>query len=723
MEADFSGWATKAGLKCSDGKTIASGAFKDQDKMRVPLVWQHNHDSPEHVLGHSILENREEGVYAYCFFNNSPKAQEAKELVRHGDVSMMSIWANQLVQRAGRVLHGAIREVSLVLSGANPGAVIESITLQHSDGSDEILDDEAIIKTGEEVVVGGEITLEEDVKHDNTDSELTVQDVVETMSDDQKETLYFLVGQALEHDDVSEGEAFVHASTGSGPTIQDVVDSMSDQQKQVLYFLVGQAVDGGDSLKQDSMGEDTGSDDDAESKDDEGEKDDDAQNGEDDVKHDDVGDDKTNDQKGTNEIMNVFEGDSKTPSHVLSHADKAQLLADATKTGSLKEAVEAYASEHLQHGIEDIDILFPEAQAITTTPEFFARRMEWVNIFLSGVTKRPFSRIKTQSADLTLPEARAKGYVKGAMKKEEFFRVTKRVTTPTTIYKKQKLDRDDMIDITDFDVVAWLKGEMRVMLDEEIARAALVGDGRDGNDEDKISEDNIRPIASDDELYTIRVNVNLLDAASSIQEFHDAVIMNRQYYRGSGTLTMFTTETVIGQSLLLRDGQQRKIYTSLDALATDLRVSQIVSVEALNEHPDVVAILVDLRDYSLGADRGGAVSMFDDFDIDYNQYKYLIETRCSGALTKLRSAMVFHAQAGTDTLVTPAEPTFDGTNVVIHDTANVVYRNADTDAVITNAGGPYAVDEGETFNVHAEPTAGHYVASSEVNDWAFRNDG
>jgi hypothetical protein len=630
------------------------------------------YDSPEHVLGHSILENREEGVYAYCFFNNSPKAQEAKELVRHGDVSMMSIWANQLVQRAGRVLHGAIREVSLVLSGANPGAVIESITLQHSDGSDEILDDEAIIKTGEEVVVGGEITLEEDVKHDNTDSELTVQDVVETMSDDQKETLYFLVGQALEHDDVSEGEAFVH---------------------------------------------------DAESKDDEGEKDDDAQNGEDDVKHDDVGDDKTNDQKGTNEIMNVFEGDSKTPSHVLSHADKAQLLADATKTGSLKEAVEAYASEHLQHGIEDIDILFPEAQAITTTPEFFARRMEWVNIFLSGVTKRPFSRIKTQSADLTLPEARAKGYVKGAMKKEEFFRVTKRVTTPTTIYKKQKLDRDDMIDITDFDVVAWLKGEMRVMLDEEIARAALVGDGRDGNDEDKISEDNIRPIASDDELYTIRVNVNLLDAASSIQEFHDAVIMNRQYYRGSGTLTMFTTETTIGKSLLLRDGQQRKIYTSLDALATDLRVSQIVSVEALNEHPDVVAILVDLRDYSLGADRGGAVSMFDDFDIDYNQYKYLIETRCSGALTKLRSAMVFHAQAGTDTLVTPAEPTFDGTNVVIHDTANVVYRNADTDAVITNAGGPYAVDEGETFNVHAEPTAGHYVASSEVNDWAFRNDG
>jgi hypothetical protein len=645
MEADFSGYATKAGLKCSDGRTIMPGAFKHQDKMRVPLVWQHGHSDPENVLGHAVLESRDDGVYTYGFFNKSGKAQHAHSLIEHRDITMLSIWANELVERAGRVLHGAIREVSLVLSGANPGALIENVTIRHSDGDEVTLEDEVIIYTGLELEHSSAVEDEEKTEVTHADNN--------------------------ENDDEE--------------TIQDVYDSMSDKQKQVLHYMLGQALESADeSMKQDN------------------------------VDHDDKSTKK--DQEGTTMTRNVFEqkDETKPQVHVLSHADIEGIVADATKMGSLKDAVEAYA---ISHGINDIDVLFPDAKAITTVPEFYARRMEWVNKVLSGTRKSPFSRIKTVSADITVEEARAKGYIKGNLKKEEFFGVAKRVTIPTTVYKKQKLDRDDMVDITDFDVVAWLKGEMRLLLDEELARAVLIGDGRDVAHDDKINEQNIRPISRDHELYTTVINVNIDDASSSVGEVVDAIIMNRHYYRGTGLPTMYTTESYIAKFMLLKDGVGRRIYKTLDELASELRVSEIVPVEVMEEEANLVAIIVNPVDYVMGADKGGAVSMFDDFDIDYNQYKYLIETRCSGALTKLKSAMVVMKVAASSVLATPVEPTFNGTTITIPTTNGVDYRR-DGNIVTT----PQAVAEGATVTITATPKAGFHFATSEEDSWNFTNE-
>ncbi|MET0787484.1 MAG: caudovirus prohead protease [Paenisporosarcina sp.] len=637
MEADFSGYATKAGLKCSDGRTIMPGAFKHQDKMKVPLVWQHGHTDPENVLGHTMLENRDDGVYAYGFFNKSGKADHARNLIEHGDISMLSIWANELVERSGRVLHGAIREVSLVLSGANPGAVIENVTIRHSDGDETTLEDEVIIYTGLEI----EHATADDPKDDNEE------------------------------------------------TIQDIYDSMTTKQKDVFHFMLGQALENAQNTVAQSN-----------------------------VEHDNVDDDSTDtNQEGNEMTRNVFEkADVKPEVPTLSHSDIEGIVADATKLGSLKDAVEAYA---ISHGINDIDILFPDARAIGNVPEFFARRTEWVNKVLGGTRKSPFSRIKTLSADITVEEARAKGYIKGNLKKEEFFGVAKRVTIPTTIYKKQKLDRDDMVDITDFDVVAWLKAEMRLMLDEELARAVLIGDGRDVANDDKINEQNIRPIAKDHELYTTVINVNIDDANSSVAELIDSVVANRQFYRGTGLPTMYTTETYISKFLTLKDTIGRRIYKTLDEVATELRVSEIVPVEVMEEEPNVVAILVNMTDYVLGADKGGSVAMFDDFDIDYNQYKYLIETRCSGALTKLKSAMVINKVAATLISVTPNQPAFDGTTVTITAQTGVIYQDASDDSVL-NAG-PHAVPNGETLVVNAVPAATHYFPSSEGDTWTFTN--
>ncbi len=756
MEPDFSGWATKAGLVCSDGRTIMPDAFKNQDTVKVPLVWQHGHKDPKNVLGHAILKNRPEGVYADCFFNDTPEAKHAKKLVEHGDINMLSIWANELIEKSKRVLHGVIREVSLVLSGANPGALIDHVTLRHSDGELEDLEDEAIIYTGIELEhslkSGGDDasdtsegseeeedeffkTLSDDQKeaftkivenslgHDSLNSEddettaffaslndeqraafeKTVghsadegdddsnSDVFDTLNDEQKVWFAKVVAGALQHDD-SEDETF-----------QDIYDSMNDKQKALLDFMVGQALeegngDGGDdSLQQDNLEDNTDSED---------------KDSEDDT-----------DPKGTEEMSgikhNVFEAkdsEGKPVTMTLSHDDMKGIVADATKGGSLKEAVTSYA---LSHGIENVDVLFPDAKSIDNTPELLSRRTEWVADFMGKVRKTPFSRIRTLSADLTAEEARAKGYIKGNLKKEEFFPVARRVTLPTTVYKKQKLDRDDMVDITDFDVVAWLKAEMRLMLDEEIARAALVGDGRDIDSEDKINEESIRPIAKDHELYTITVNVNIDDSNSSIDEAMDAIVMNRQYLKGSGTPTLYTTETFIAKFLLLKDTTGRKIYRNLDEVATDLRVSRIVPVEILSEYPDIVAILVNPADYTVGADQGGQVSMFDDFDIDYNQYKYLIEARLSGALTRLKSAMVVRSVAGNLVLVAPAEPAFDGTAVTITNQTGVVYKNADTDAVVNAAGSPYAVGSGETLRVIATPASGYYFGSSNDDEWTF----
>lgn len=670
MEADFSGYATKAGLKCSDGRIIMPDAFKHQDTTKVPLVWQHGHTDPENVLGHAILENRADGVYCYGFFNDTKKAAHARTLVEHKDITMMSIWANDLIERSKRVLHGAIREVSLVLSGANPGALIENITLRHSDGEDDtVLDDEAIIYTGlpfeaEEPAL---------VSHAATSNATT---------------------------DTSGSDAT------TGPTVQEIYDSMTPEQKEVLHYMVGEALDssGGDTTLQQSDIDD-------ESK----------TTGGSTVKHDvdDVDDDKKGQKMSAGVKHNVFENTGEDGAKtVLSHDDMKGIIASAVRTGSLKDAVEEYA---LAHGITDIDVLFPDAVNLDKEPQFLQRRVEWVNSLLGAVRKSPFSRIRTTAADITLDEARAKGYVTGALKKEEFFGVTRRITTPTTIYKKQSLDRDDVVDITDFDVVAWLKGEMRVMLDEELARAVLMGDGRDVSHEDKINEGNIRPVAGEHELFATTITVNTKDANSTVAEVIDAIVANRKYYKGTGQPTMFCSETLISQFLLLRDTVGRRIYKDLGEVASELRVSSIVPVEVMEDEADLLAIIFNPVDYVIGATAGGQVSMFDDFDIDYNKQKYLIETRVSGALTRLKSALIVRAvAAGTDTAVVPNAPTFvESTGVVtIVATTNVVYKNADTGDTLST-GAQTAIPADSQINIVAEPTSGHYIASTATAFWTF----
>jgi hypothetical protein len=653
--ADFSGYATKAGLKCTDGRVIMQDAFKHQDGMQVPLVWQHGHTDPENVLGHAILENREDGVYAYGFFNRTAKATHLKEAVDHKDIKHMSIWANDLIQRASNVLHGAIREVSLVLSGANPGAIIENVSIRHSDGDEISLDDEAIIYTGLELI-HAEMTMtkdEDEVESDDEDTAASIQDVYDSMNEEQKTVLHYMLGEAME-------------------ATKEAV--LAEQ----------------DSIKQDNLTENTN-------------------------------------PEGKEEMTrNVFEGNNKTESNVLSHSQVQEIVASAVKTGSLRDAVDAYA---LQHGITDIDTMFPDATAIDAVPEWLKRRTDWVDRLLMATRKSPFSRIKSLYADITMDDARAKGYIKGDFKKEEFFSVAKRVTTPTTIYKKQKLDRDDMVDITDFDVVAWLKSEMRLMLDEELARAVLIGDGRDVASDEKINEGNIRPIAKDHELYTITLNANVDDANSSAMEVIDLIISNRWRYKGTGQPTLFTTETQIAKFMLLKDTTGRRIYASLSEIAADLRVAEIVPVEVMEDEPNIIGILVNPVDYVIGADKGGQVSMFDDFDIDYNQQKYLIETRVCGALVKLKSAMVIRKTASTNVLVTPAAPTFNhvtGVLSITNQTGVVYTRTTVTGAnptVVNAAGSPYAaIAAGTSILVTATPAPGYYFSSSDDDSWTFTRD-
>lgn len=650
MEPDFSGYATRAGVKCTDGRTIMRDAFKHQDKVQVPLVWQHGHNDPTNVLGHAVLENREDGVYAYAYFNGTEKAEHAKAAVQHKDLNMLSIWAGNLLERSKKVLHGTIKEVSLVLAGANSGATIDNVTIRHSeDGLNDDyfeLEDEAIIVSGVELEI-------DDLTH----------------ADDE------------EDDDGDE-------------TVMDVYNSMTEKQKNVLHYMVGEALA---TAEEDSEEE-----------------------GEEDAEHSDLEGKDGNDVAITHH--NVFEnGEDQMSGTTLSHEDVEGIFAAAQRGGSLGMAVKEYA---LSHGIDNIGLLFPEATSLTNTPEFYARRTEWVNSVLGGARKTPFSRVRTMFADITMEEARAKGYITGNMKKEEFFSVSRRETTPTTIYKKQQLDRDDLIDITDFDVVAWLRAEMRVMLDEELARAVLVGDGRDPASEDKISEQNIRPIAKDHELYTTNIFVNLDDANSSIQEVIDAVVSARYLYRGSGMPNFYTTESVVAKFMLLKDTVGRRIYKNLAEVADELRVKEIVPVEILEEYEDLVGIIVNMADYNIGADKGGEVNMFDDFDIDYNKHKYLLETRVSGALTKLKAAMVVRRVAGAATLVTPVRPTFDPSNgeLVVTDTAGVLYQNytnPDSPSTITNSGGPYTVASGAKYVVRATPTAGnHFAVNSEVI-WTF----
>ena len=665
---DFSGWATRNDLKCSDGRTIRKDAFKHNDGQTVPLVWNHDHNDPMNVLGHALLENRDEGVYAYCSFNNTAAGNNAKQLVQHGDVTALSIYANQLKQYGTDVVHGAIREVSLVLAGANPGAFIDAV-LEHG----EISEDSAIIYNDveelyiEHTTVGGDEDKpapveskeapvqkpkkqakvkeqpKEELQHedeaiehaekedDEEDDGETVADVFNTLNEKQKTVVYALIGQAIE--DAKGGKAVEHSELshadeedeeGDGETVADVFNTLSEKQKKVVYALIGQAIE-------------------------------DAKNGE--TKSNDKGEE----PEGEEMKHNVFETEEQNDVTVLSHSEMQEIFADAKRSGSLKDAV-------LSHGIENIEYLFPDAKNLNTPPEFIKNPDDWVKKVMSGVHHTPFSRIKSMFADITEADARAKGYIKGHRKIEEVFGLLKRVTTPTTVYKKQKIDRDDAIDITDFDVVAWLKAEMRMMLDEEIARAILVGDGRNPSSEDKINEQCIRPIWTDDELYTVKKTLSVASNATGdakAKAFIRAAVKARKQYRGSGNPTLFTTEDVLTDCLLMEDNTGRIIYDTMDKLATTLRVKEIVTVTPMEDlyredggkTYSLLGLIVNLNDYNVGADKGGAVNMFDDFDIDYNAQKYLIETRCSGALIRPYSAIALELTYSAILEVEPTAPT------------------------------------------------------------------
>ena len=592
---DFGGWATKANLLCSDGRVIMPDAFAHNDGQRVPLVWNHQHSDPDHILGYADLENRPEGVYAHCKFNETDTGNVAKQLVQHGDIVSLSIYANGLTEKKSHVTHGNIREVSLVLAGANPGAGIDSVTLSHGEDSD----DEGIVYSDTSLDLATEVS-----HSDDTNSELShADDNSDKKSEDDEET------------------------------VMDVFNTLNEKQKNAVYAMIGAAYEATPPAKEE------------ENNDEEGDTD---------MKH------------------NVFDTDVQKENQVLSHSDITAIISDAKRTGSLRDAAIAHNAGEITHaatdddghqvtyGVANVDYLFPDARNITREPLFIKRDTGWVTVVMSAVKHSPFSRIKSIFADITADDARAKGYLKGNKKVEEVFTLLKRSTTPTTIYKKQKMDRDDVVDITDFDVVSWIKSEMRVMLDEEIARAILVGDGRSTASDDKINESNIRPIWKDDSLYTIKATVQLGASETETtkgKKFIKAVLKARKNYKGSGNPILLTTEDVLTDLLLIEDTNGRNIYESVDKLATALRVSKIVTSPVLENQTregvnavdgdtktrTLMGIIVNLADYTVGADKGGAVNLFEDFDIDFNQQKYLIETRCSGALTKPYSAIAIES--------------------------------------------------------------------------------
>lgn len=585
---DFSGWATRNDLLCADGRTIRRNAFKECDGQSVPLVWNHDHKNQDAVLGHALLENREDGVYAYCKFNDTEQGQHAKQLVEHGDVRSLSIYANKLKQIGNDVIHGAIRELSLVLSGANPGAFIDFIMAHGEDEEDSFIanyDENAII------IYHSEIPSEETV------SENSKKEIIEH-SEENKENPKM---EEEKNDEKSEEK-----------TVKDVIDSMSDEQREVMYALIGMAADNEVDIDEE---------------------------------------DKNNNSEGGNENMkhNVFENEENKNDKVLSHDAIETIIGDAKRYGSMKESFLAHAATY---GIDNIDYLFPDAKTTNATPEFIKRDTGWVRTVMNSVHHSPFSRIKSVFANITEEDARAKGYIKGKLKKEEVFSLLKRTTSPVTVYKKQKMDRDDVVDITDFDVIAWLKSEMRMMLDEELARAFLVGDGRLSSSDDKINEQNIRPIWKDDDLYTIKSLITVPSNGSLAEEFIDQSVRAMKEYKGSGSPTAFMTEDMLTECLLLKDTNKHRLYRNAEEVATAMRVSSIVTVPVMSgltrtsgsDTLELKAIIVNLNDYNVGADKGGAINMFDDFDIDYNQQKYLIETRCSGALTRPYSAIALEVK-------------------------------------------------------------------------------
>lgn len=660
-EPDFTGWATKANIRCSDGRTIMPDAFKHQDGVKVPLVWRHGSDDPTNVLGYAILRHAEgEGMRTEAFFNGTPKAQHTKAAIEHGDLDSLSIWANKLTEKAKQVFHGMINEVSVCLMGANPEAKIDYVRIAHSDGLGntdyEVLDDEAIITMGLEL------------EHADSDD-----------SDDDE-------------------------------TVGDILGTLNEKQRDVVNYLLEEAAKG-------SVEHEDGDDD---------EEEDDSEN--EDVEHDD--NDKDEDilehQEGTDMTGNVFDRANKsdgtdtiTITGEKLNEFKHDVFDSYKKGGSFKDAVLAHAADY---GITNVETLFPEAKNVNGKPEWITRKMPWVETVLGGAQKLPFARFKSRSADLTHEEARAKGYIKGNVKKEQFFAIAQRETGPTTIYKKQKMDRDDIIDITEFDVIAWLWQEMRFMLREEIARAILIGDGRPVEDPanpgqpnpDKIPENKIRPVAKDDDFYTHKVTV---PSNTSPEQFIEAVLRARKYYKGVGNPTLFTTEDMLTDMLLVKDGFKRRLYPTEAELRSALRVSNIETVDVMEGQTDedgngLLGILLNMSDYSIGTDQGGQITTFQQFDIDVNQEKLLIEGRMSGALTRHKTAMAVYRASGT--VVTPQAPTFDSeTNVItIPSQAGVVY-SIDGDPVT----GTVTITE-DTM-VEAAPASGYSFTPGVTVDWAF----
>lgn len=656
MEYDFSGWATRNDLRCSDGRIIRRDAFKDNDGMKVPLVWNHQHNNPNEVLGHALLENRDEGVYAYCTFNETNDAKTAKLLIQHGDITQLSIYANKLRQQGSNVIHGAIREVSLVLAGANPGAFIDSV-LVHGEASDE----EAVIYTGEDIILEhsgcGDFSFDEDkdsLEHSteseedsSMDNEETVQDVFDTLDEKQKNVVYYMIGKALDdagvqHSDEDEGDNHIeHADDGYGEgsgeeTVQDVFDTLSEKQKNVVYFIIGQALEN-------------------------------------------AGVNETKTPEGGNNMKhNVFDTEETTEAGTLCHSDEVNIisLAKSNSVGSLRDAIEMYVedNQHLAHGFVDavsssdaIDQLFPDHKDVRPgAPEFIERDQGWVSTVMAGVHKSPISRIRTRQADITGTDLRAYGYKKGSEKKlSGNIKLLKRTTDPTTVYRKDALHRDDIIDITDFDVVEYQYYVMKQNLNEELATAFMIGDGREEGDRDKIDETKIRPIWTDDELYTIHRDVNIEAARTELQgtdtnkHFSEnyiyaeaiiaAALYAREKYKGSGNLTFFCTPHLLNVMLLARDYNGRRIYESKTDLAAALNVTSIqtaeqfegkIRVDKQTKKHKLLGIFVNLSDYHVGSTKGGEITRFSQFDIDFNQEKYLIETRLSGALTRVKSAIV-----------------------------------------------------------------------------------
>jgi HK97 family phage prohead protease len=704
-QPDFSGWATKYGLKCTDGRVILKGAFAHNNGAMIPLVWQHQQNTPTNVLGHVILEHQDEGVRAHGYFNQTAEGQHAKQLVYHGDISKLSIYANRLKETPRKeVQHGEIREASLVMAGANPGAVITDVYVQHGDDlvpvEGEIviyLGDDEVIKHSDDLQHAGDPAGNVDDHTDDNEEaqdeglddndDISIADVFESMSPLQQQAVHALVGAAMEHSDELNHSAADGLNEDS--TANDVFETLNEVQKNTVFALIGAALEHS-----------------------------------------------ANDKEGgsavTDTHRNVFDQTGAAPAvgqpsswKSLQHAEEAQkeIFAAARSGGSLKAAVMEYG---LAHNINDISTLFPYDQPVTDTPEWITRRMEWVAAVLNGVHKTPFSRIRSWTANLTFDDARAKGYIKGNIKKEQFFEVAKRTTSPQTVYKKQKLDRDDILDITEFDVVQWLQSELRIMLDEELARAILVGDGRDIDDDDKINPANVRPILGDDALYVTNLEVDLTSSGTSADDIVDAVVTGMRYYRGSGNPVMYTTLPYLSKLLLVKDTLGRRLYANRGEVASAMGIADIIPCEALEATPGLIGIIVNLTDYTVGQDKGGQVSMFDFFDIDYNQQKYLIETRLSGAMTKYRGAITIQEfTGGGGILPDPTVPTFNTSTgvVTIPVTSHVTYVVVDdtdgSEGSTLSSGAQSAISSGATVHIRAKAASTYVFVDDQSNDWHF----